>query len=135
MIRSKTVAIVTFALVGVGSALAGAAIDRAYVSRAMRLVGDTTFHPISSALRTPSDADRRRYRAELSSVLSLTAEQSRAVDSILDQRSGQFEALRAAIRPRVDTLVTAVRRDIDAVLTAAQRDRYRALVGPTTNQP
>jgi hypothetical protein len=132
MTRSKTVAIVTFVLVGVGSALAGAAVDRAYVYKATRFVGDTTFHPISTALRTPSDADRRRYRAELGSALSLTAEQSRVVDSILDQRSGQFEALRAAIRPSVDTLVTAVRRDIDAVLTPAQRARYRALVAPTT---
>jgi hypothetical protein len=131
MTRSKTVAIVTFVLVGIGAALAGAAIDRAYVHRAMRFVGDTTFHPISSALRTPSDADRQRYRAELSSALSLTADQSRLVDSILDQRAGQFDALRSAIRPRVDSLVTAVRQDIDAVLTPAQRERYRALQSGT----
>ena len=135
MTRSKTVAIVTFALVGVGSALVGAAVDRAYVYRAMRFVGDTTFHPISSALRTPSDADRQRYRAELSSALSLTTEQSLTVDSILDQRASQFEALRVDIRPRVDSLVTAVRRDIEAVLTPTQRERYRALVGSTTSQP
>jgi hypothetical protein len=134
MSRSKTVAIVTIVLVAAGAALAGAAVDRAYVHRSMRLVGDTTFHPISSALRTPSDADRQRYRAELSAALSLTAEQSRSVDSILDQRASQFESLRSALRPRVDSLVNAVRRDIDAVLTPAQRDRYRALQGGSLSQ-
>jgi hypothetical protein len=129
MTRSKTMAIVTFALVGVGCALAGAAIDRAYVNHETRLVGDTTFHPISSALRTPSDADRQRYRSELSSSLALTPEQNRLMDSILDQRAGQFEALRNDIRPRVDSMVTAVRREIDAILTPEQRARYKTLQG------
>jgi hypothetical protein len=131
MTRSKTVAILTFVLVGVGCALAGAAVDRAYVHRAVRFVGDTTFHPISSALRTPSDADRQRYRSELSSELSLTPAQNHLVDSILDHRAGQFEALRNELRPRVDSMVNAVRREIDAVLTPEQRARYRALQGST----
>jgi hypothetical protein len=131
MTRSKTVAILTFVLVGVGCALAGAAVDRAYVHRAVRFVGDTTFHPISSALRTPSDADRQRYRSELSSALSLTPAQNHLVDSILDHRAGQFEALRNELRPRVDSMVNAVRREIDAVLTPEQRARYRALQGST----
>lgn len=131
MTRPKAVAIFTLIIVAFGAALAGAAVDRAYVNKAMRFVGDTTFHPISSALRTPSDADRQQYRAELSQALSLSAEQNRVVDSILDQRAGQFEALRTDIRPRVDSLVTAVRRDIDAVLTPEQRERYRALQGPS----
>jgi hypothetical protein len=131
MTRPKTVAIATLVIVVIGSALAGAAADRAYVRKSMRLVGDTTFHPISSALRTPSPADRQRYRAELSTALSLTADQSRRVDSILDQRASQFEALRSAIRPQVDTLLQAVRRDIDGVLTPDQRAKYRALQGST----
>jgi hypothetical protein len=132
MTRPKAVAIVTIVVVAIGAALAGAAADRAYVRQSMRLFGDTSFHPISSALRTPSDADRQRYRTELATALSLTADQARVVDSILDQRAGQFEALRRDIRPRVDSLVTAVRRDIDAVLTPAQRDRYRALQGTSS---
>jgi hypothetical protein len=129
MTHSKTVALVTFLLVGAGCALAGAAIDRAYVNHALRFVGDTTFHPISSALRTPSDADRQQYRAELSRALALTADQNHLVDSILDKRAGQFEALRNDLRPRVDSMVTAVRREIDAVLTPEQRARYKALQG------
>jgi hypothetical protein len=131
MSRPKTVAIATLVIVVIGSALAGAAADRAYVRRSMRLVGDTTFHPISSALRTPSDADRQRYRGELSAALALTPEQSRKVDSILDQRAGQFEAIRTVIRPEVDSLLTAVRRDIDAVLTPEQRAKYRTLQSST----
>jgi hypothetical protein len=132
MTRPKAIAIATLVLVAVGAALAGAAVDRAYVRQATHFVGDTTFHPISSALRTPSDADRQQYRAELSRALSLTPDQNRIVDSILDQRASQFEALRNDIRPRVDGLVTAVRRDIDAVLTPEQRERYRALQGSSS---
>jgi hypothetical protein len=127
--RPKAVAIVTLVIVAVAAALAGAAVDRAYVGRSMRIVGDTSFHPMSSAMRTPSPADRQRMRQELSSALSLTADQNRLVDSILNTRADQFDKLRSDIRPRVDSLVSVLRRDIDAVLTPEQRERYHALQG------
>ena len=133
--RPKTVAILTIAVVAIASALAGAAVDRAYMSRAMRLVGDTTFHPISSALRAPTPDDRKRYLAELSRALSLTPDQNRLVDSILANRAGEFDAVRAEMRPRVDSLLRQVRGDVEAVLTPDQRDRYRALQAPASAPP
>jgi hypothetical protein len=127
--RPKAVAILTLVIVALAAGLTGAAVDRAYVGRAMRIVGDTSFHPISSALRTPSPADRQRMRQELSSALSLTADQNRLVDSILNTRADQFDRLRADIRPRVDSLVSVLRGDIEGVLTPEQRERYHALQG------
>jgi hypothetical protein len=129
--RPKAVAIVTIAIVALASALAGAAVDRAYMNRALRLVGDTTFHPISSALRAPTPDDRKRYLEELSRALSLNADQNRLVDSILTSRAGEFDAVRSEMRPRVDSLLRQVRGDVEAVLTPEQRERYRALQTPT----
>jgi hypothetical protein len=130
--RSRTMAVATLLAVAVGSALAGAAIDRAYMQRALRFVGDTGFHPISSSLRAPTDADRQRIRAELSQTLSLTADQNRLIDSIMNQRAGQFDHLRETIRPQVETLLGALRSDIETVLTPDQRVRYRQLQATPT---
>jgi hypothetical protein len=130
--RPKTVAILTIAVVAIASALAGAAVDRAYMNKAMRLVGDTTFHPISSALRAPTADDRKRYLAELSGALSLTPDQNRLVDSILASRAGEFDAVRSEMRPRVDSLLRQVRSDVEGVLTPEQRERYRSLQAPTS---
>lgn len=126
-VRRRSLAVVTLLAVALASALTGAAVDRAYMRRAARIVGDTAFHPLSSALRTPSDADRRQIRAELSTALDLTPEQERVIDSIMTSRSGQFDDLRASIRPRVDSLLTNMRTDVETVLTPDQREKYRKL--------
>jgi hypothetical protein len=129
----RSLAALTLVAVALASALAGAAVDRAYMRRSTRIVGDTAFHPLSSALRTPSDADRRQIRAELSTALDLTPTQERLIDSIMTSRSGQFEDLRASIRPRVESLLTNMRADVETVLTPDQRDKYRKLrSAPTT---
>jgi hypothetical protein len=114
-----------------GSGLVGAAIDRLIVRAKVSaaIIGDTAFHPLSSALRSPPDADRRQYRAELTEQLKLTAAQELLIDSIMAHRSGQFRALREEIRPRVEELVGAFRGDIEQVLTPDQRSRFRSLEG------
>src|SRR6476620_845614 len=127
--RSRTLAVAVIIAVALASGFGGAALDRAYMQRAMRMVGDTTFHPISSTLRAPTEADRQRYRAELSEALALSPAQNIVVDSILTSRSSQFDALRAAIRPQVETLIAAVRTDIETVRTPEQRVTYRELRG------
>lgn len=125
--RRRWLAALTLVAVAVASLLTGAAVDRAYMRRSARIVGDTTFHPLSSALRTPSDADRRQIRAELSTALDLKPEQERVIDSILTSRSGQFEELRASIRPRVESLLNNMRADVETALTPDQREKYRKL--------
>ncbi len=51
--RSRAVAIIVLLAVAAGSALGGAAVDRALVHRSAGIVSDTGFHPLSSALRSP----------------------------------------------------------------------------------
>jgi hypothetical protein len=123
----RALAALALVAVALASGLTGAAVDRAYMRQSARIVGDTAFHPLSSALRTPSDADRKQIRAELSTALDLTPEQERLIDSIMTSRSGQFEELRASIRPRVESLLTNMRSDVETVLTSDQREKYRKL--------
>jgi hypothetical protein len=114
------------------SGLAGAALDRALVEGSTSIQPDTGFHPLSSALRMPTEEDRARIRDELSTSLSLTPDQNRAIDSIMSRRSVEFDGLRESIRPRVEGLLSNVRADIERVLTPEQRDRYRKLQSPST---
>jgi hypothetical protein len=130
--QRRWLAALTLVAVALASVLTGAAVDRAYMRRSARIVGDTAFHPLSSALRTPSDADRRQIRAELSTALDLTPEQERVIDSIMTSRSSQFEDLRASIRPRVESLLNNMRRDVETMLTEDQREKYRKLRPATT---
>jgi len=125
---NRTRALVALVALVVASGVVGAAIERA-VTRppVVDTLGDTTFHPLSSILRSPTDADHLRYRRELSQALALSAAQDSAIDSIMSTRAGEFNALRDEIRPRVDLLVTSVRADIEKTLTTEQREKFRAL--------
>jgi hypothetical protein len=125
---SRARALVALAALVFASGVAGAAIERV-VTRppSTARLGDTTFHPLSSILRSPTPQDHLRYRLELSQSLGLSAAQDAAIDSIMSTRAGEFNALREEIRPRVDLLVTSVRDDIERTLTAEQREKFRAL--------
>jgi hypothetical protein len=124
----RAVAALLIAFVAIVGGVAGAAIDRVLVQRrgGPTLV-DTTFHPLSQALKVPTDADRRRLREQLSKNLGLSAAQDSVIDSIMNHRSGEFNALREELRPRVERLVLDVRADIEQVLTPEQRTRFHAL--------
>jgi hypothetical protein len=130
----RAVAVLMLIVVAIGSALGGAAVDRAYMRKTSRIVGDTAFHPLSSALRTPSAADRQQIRDEMTAALSLTPAQAHVIDSIMTARSGQFEELRSSIRPRVEALLADLRADVEKTLTPEQRERYRKLRS-ATSQP
>jgi Spy/CpxP family protein refolding chaperone len=113
----------------VAGIVAGVAIDRMLLaSRARTAVfPDTGFHPLSSALRSPTPEERRRLRAELTRQLALTPSQDSAFEAIMMQRAGEFSALREEIRPRVERLVSDVRSDMEQVLTPKQREQFRRL--------
>jgi Spy/CpxP family protein refolding chaperone len=121
-------ALVLVATIVVG-VVGGIAIDRLLLSpkAAPVMLADSGFHPLSSALRSPTPTERRRIRAELSRELQLTPAQDSAFDAIMMQRAGQFSALREEIRPRVERLVSDVRSDMEQVLTPEQRERFRKL--------
>jgi hypothetical protein len=123
----RAVAALLIAFVAIVGAVAGAAIDRVLVQRKGPALVDTTFHPLSQALRVPTEADRRHLREQLSRNLGLSAAQDSVIDSIMNHRSGEFNALREELRPRVERLVLDVRADIEQVLTPEQRARFHAL--------
>jgi len=125
---SRARALVALVALVFASGVAGAAIERAVTRPApITRLGDTTFHPLSSILRSPTAQDHLRYRIELSQALGLSPAQEAAIDSIMSTRAGEFNALREEIRPRVDLLVTSVRADIERTLTTEQREKFRAL--------
>lgn len=126
---ARSLAVVVMAAILLAGIVAGMAIDRVLLTSPARtaVFPDTGFHPLSSALRSPTPEERRRLRAELSRQLALTPSQDSAFEAIMMQRAGEFSALREEIRPRVERLVSDVRSDMEQVLTPAQRQQFRRL--------
>ena len=126
---ARFLAVVVMAAILIAGVVAGVAIDRLLLaSRAPTAVfPDTGFHPLSSALRSPTPEERRRLRAELTRQLKLTPSQDSAFEAIMMQRAGEFSALREEIRPRVERLVSDVRSDMEQVLTPTQREQFRRM--------
>ena len=126
---ARSLAVLVITALMLAGMVAGVALDRVLLQPAARrtVFPDTGFHPLSSALRSPTPEERRRLRGELSRQLALTRSQDSAFDAIMMQRAGEFSALREEIRPRVERLVSDVRSDMEQVLTPAQRERFRRL--------
>ncbi|HEY2375871.1 MAG TPA: hypothetical protein VGH98_07830 [Gemmatimonadaceae bacterium] len=126
---ARAMAIIVIGAIIVASVVAGIAVDRVLLRPlvAPAMFPDTGFHPLSSALRSPTPEERRRIRGELARELSLTPAQDSAIDAIMMHRAGEFGALREEIRPRVERLVSDVRSDMEQVLTPDQRERFRRL--------
>jgi Spy/CpxP family protein refolding chaperone len=125
----RWVAVVVLCVIALGSGLAGAALDRLALRADASPIAfpDTSFHPIESILRSPTAADRRAIRAELTRQLHLTPAQADTIDSIMNRRSGEFRALREEMRPRVQQLVDDVHASIERVLTPEQRAQFRRM--------
>lgn len=126
---ARSLAVVVMAAIMLVGIVAGVAIDRVLLASPARaaVFPDTGFHPLSSALRSPTPEERRRLRAELSRQLKLTPSQDSAFEAIMMQRAGEFSALREEIRPRIERLVSDVRSDMEQVLTPMQREQFRRL--------
>lgn len=67
-------------------------------------------------------------RGPLAQRLSLTPDQSRAVDSILDDRGRQWEVVMAPIRPTIDSIKLNARQQIRRLLTPEQAREFDALI-------
>lgn len=128
-VPARWVAALVLVATVVASLIAGVAIDRLVLRpvTASPVFPDSGFHPLSSALRSPTPSERQRIRAQLSRELALTPAQDSAFDAIMMHRAGEFSALREEIRPRVERLVSDVRSDMEQVLTPEQRERFRRL--------
>lgn len=128
-VPARSLAVTVMIALVLAGVVAGVAIDRVLLTSPdrARVFPDTGFHPLSSALRSPTPEERRRLRAELSRQLTLTPSQDSAFEAIMMQRADEFSALREEIRPRVERLVSDVRSDMEQVLTPTQRERFRRL--------
>lgn len=125
---SRSTAVLVLAALAIASGIVGAAIDRAVVRHHPVVVqADTSFHPLSAALRDPTPQQRRALAANLAAELDLTPAQEDSVTAIMERRAGDYQQLRNTIRPLVDQLATQVRSDIERVLSPEQRVRYRAI--------
>jgi Spy/CpxP family protein refolding chaperone len=122
--RNRLRAALLLSTIIIASAVGGAAFDRYVLAPRVDV---THFPSLQSALRSPTDAERHTRRRELSRELGLDAEQEKAMNAILDRKSGEFDRLREEMRPRVDLLVSEVRAEIDKVLTPVQQQRFHQL--------
>lgn len=68
--------------------------------------------------------DQRAMRARLADDLGMSEEQRAAMDSLLDDRNRQYEALMAPVRPTLDSLGTATRQRLRQLLTPEQQATY-----------
>lgn len=67
-------------------------------------------------------------RTPLAERLSLTPEQSLAVDSILDERGRQYSVILAPVRPAIDSIKFNARQQIKRLLTREQVLEFDALI-------
>lgn len=68
--------------------------------------------------------DQRAMRARLADDLGMSEEQRAAMDSLLDDRNRQYEALMAPVRPTLDSLGAATRQRLRQLLTPEQQATY-----------
>jgi hypothetical protein len=68
--------------------------------------------------------DQRAMRARLADDLRMDDAQRMQLDSILDDRNRQQEALMAPVRPGLDSLGVATRQRIRLLLTSEQQATY-----------
>jgi len=68
--------------------------------------------------------DPRAMRTKLADELKLDAGQRAALDTILDTRNRDFDALMAPMRPRLDSVSANARQQIRQLLTPEQQAVY-----------
>lgn len=108
MTRTKGLALATYLLAIVAGAAAGVTVDRWVLREQLVRQWD----------------DPRAMRTRLADELKLDASQRAALDTILDTRNRNFDALMAPMRPRLDSVSTDAREQIRQLLTPEQRTVY-----------
>lgn len=74
-----------------------------------------------------------RGRSPLAERLSLTPDQSRAVDSILDERGRQYSVVMAPIKSTIDSIKLNARKQIKRLLNQEQALEFEALISGTSD--
>ncbi len=108
MTRTKGLALATYLVAIVAGAAVGVTVDR-FVLRE-RLVRQWD--------------DPRAMRTRLADELGLDSAQRAALDTILDTRNRDYDALMVPMRPRLDSVSTHAREQIRLLLTTEQQAIY-----------
>lgn len=118
MMKTKTSAVLSLALVFVSGALVGVLAHRAYVVRAASA-------SLEANTRKPSPADWRKHvLGEMRSKLKLNDEQAGQLNSIFDQMDAEVRDLRAKRDSQNQALQSALQEKIKAILHPDQLDLY-----------
>ena len=90
-------------------------------------------YPIMRSDSVCSGSDRASVRQRLADELGLTPTQRVGVDSILDRRNHDLNALVAPIRPQMDSVKDRARSDIMRLLDEGQQVKFRHMIQESQN--
>lgn len=121
MTPTRARAALVIAAIAVGSAVAGAGIDRWVVTH-----GPRRGHGPGAGILSPEAAARRRAEMleRLTKELALTAPQRAGIDSIMARTDSALRVVRSETQPRVRAIFDSSRAAISARLDSAQRVKF-----------
>lgn len=123
MTTGRVRAALVIAAIVIGSALAGAGLDRWLVTHGPRRGHGGV---MSSGAVSPEAAARRRAQMleRMRKDLDLTSAQSVAIDSIMQRTDSALSVVRGEMRPRLTAIFRSSRAEISARLDSAQRVKF-----------
>lgn len=116
--RARILGAILLAVVFVGGAFSGAAVDRLIVDGG----GERP-----ARVEPCRDDDRDRDRGHLIDQIDLTPEQRARVDQILERRRTQLDSFWVQARPQLRAIIDATQEEIRAIMTPEQRAQYDRL--------
>lgn len=120
MNASRARAVVIIAVVAVGSAIAGAGIDRLTVARSRH------HRPPSTLSREEAARRRAEILEHMTKELSLTPAQRAGIDSIMQRTDSALRVVRSEMQPRLTQILDSSRARISARLDSTQRVKFAA---------
>ena len=121
MTNGRARAAIVIAAIAIGSAIAGAGIDRWIVARGPR-------HGRGGPPSTQSPEASARRRAEMlermTKDLSLTPAQRAGIDSIMQRTDSALRVVRGEMQPRLTAIFDSSRAQIAARLDSAQKVKF-----------
>jgi hypothetical protein len=123
MNTSRRRAALVIAAIAIGSALAGAGIDRMLVARGPRH-GPRGGGPMANV--SPEAAARRRgdMLERMTKDLGLSPAQRAGIDSIMQRTDSSLRVVRREMQPRLTQIFESSRAEIAARLDSAQRVKF-----------
>jgi Spy/CpxP family protein refolding chaperone len=119
-VSPRLLAGIVLVLVGLLGAVAGMALDRAVLSPCAGERAAGREHGRVPWWARSGEEHQERWK-RVSESLSLSPEQSAAIDSILAEQTRELEAVRETAEPEFRSILQVTRDRIDAVLTAGQK--------------